>query len=230
MARTCTVCVHAERAAIDRALVAGEPARAVAARYGTVGRMSLQRHRKDHLPALLAKAYEAEQSADAMRLKVELDRCFERVNLLFDACDRWLRDPTDPSRYDIGPRAEEMMVTYTEVPANEESKPRQRKASLAELLQRIDQAPVEAKPGRTVTMVETKHADPRELVLKTAARLQPQIELLAKLIGELDERPQVNILVSPEWIAVRAVVLEPLTPYPELRAAVAERLLQLEGG
>jgi hypothetical protein len=192
--------------------------------------MSLQRHRKDHLPALLAKAYEAEQSADAMRLKVELDRCFERVNLLFDACDRWLRDPTDPSRYDIGPRAEEMMVTYTEVPANEESKPRQRKASLAELLQRIDQAPVEEKPGRTVTTVETKHADPRELVLKTAARLQPQIELLAKLIGELDERPQVNILVSPEWIAVRAVVLEPLAPYPEARAVVARRLRQLDGG
>ena len=78
-------------------------------------------------------------------------------------------------------------------------------------------------------MVETKHADPRELVLKTAARLQPQIELLAKLIGELDERPQVNIFVSPEWVAIGTAVLEPLAPYPEVRAAVAERLLQLEG-
>ena len=42
----------------------------------------------------------------------ELRRCFERVNLLFDACDRWLRDADDPSRYDIGPRAAEVLVTY----------------------------------------------------------------------------------------------------------------------
>jgi hypothetical protein len=57
------------------------------------------------------------------------------------------------------------------------------------------------------------------------------LELLAKLLGELDERPQVNILVSsPEWIAARAALLEALGPYPEARTAVAGRLLQLEGG
>jgi len=56
------------------------------------------------------------------------------------------------------------------------------------------------------------------------------LELLAKLLGELDERPQVNILVSsPEWIAARAALLEALGPHPEARAAVAGRLLQLEG-
>jgi hypothetical protein len=57
------------------------------------------------------------------------------------------------------------------------------------------------------------------------------LELLAKLLGELDERPQVNILVkSPEWIAARAALLEALGPHPEARAAVAGRLLQLEAG
>jgi hypothetical protein len=193
--------------------------RALVARYGTLGRMSLQRHRKDHLPALLAKAYEAEQSADADRLKAELERCFERVNLLFDACDRWLRDPTDPTRYDIGPRAYELRVTYEDESGN------RHKATLAELLSRAGDA---GETGRGVTMVETKHTDPRELVLKTAARLQPQIELLARLIGELDERPQVNVLVSPEWVAARAVVLEALSPYQEARTAVAGRLLQLD--
>jgi len=29
------------------------------------------------------------------------------------------------------------------------------------------------------------------------------VELLAKLRGELDERPVVNILVAPQWIALR---------------------------
>ena len=57
------------------------------------------------------------------------------------------------------------------------------------------------------------------------------LELLAKLLGELDERPQVNILVSsPEWIAARAALLEALAPHPEARVAAAGRLLQLEAG
>ena len=37
---------------------------------------------------------------DADALLVELRRYGERVNLLFDACDRWLRDPEDPTPCD----------------------------------------------------------------------------------------------------------------------------------
>lgn len=51
------------------------------------------------------------------------------------------------------------------------------------------------------------------------------LELLAKLLGELDERPQVNVLVSAEWVAVRSQMMEALTPYPEARVAIAGRLL-----
>ena len=56
------------------------------------------------------------------------------------------------------------------------------------------------------------------------------LELLAKLLGELDERPQVNLLISPEWATVRAVLLAALGPYPEARAAVARQLAGLEAG
>ncbi len=55
------------------------------------------------------------------------------------------------------------------------------------------------------------------------------LELLAKLIGELDERPQVNVLLMPEWIQVRTQVLYALQPFPEARQAVSEALL-LEAG
>jgi hypothetical protein len=54
------------------------------------------------------------------------------------------------------------------------------------------------------------------------------LELTAKLVGELDERPQVNVLVAPEWLAVRSVLLEALRPYPDARQAVAARLAALE--
>ena len=54
------------------------------------------------------------------------------------------------------------------------------------------------------------------------------VELTAKLIGELDGRPQVNVLVAPEWLRVRAALLEALRPYPAARQAVAVRLAALE--
>lgn len=220
MPRSCTVCTHTEREAIDRDLVAGETSfRNIAERF-SLSVAALHRHKADHLPRTLLRAQVAQEQADAIDVMAELERCFGRVNLLFDACDRWLRDPADPSRYDIGPRAEELMVTFTEQGVG--GRLVKRKAPLAELLVCID------REDRTVTMVETKHADPRDLVLKTAGRLQPQIELLAKLLGELDDRPQVNITLSAEWVQIRTVLLDALAPHPEARASVSAALLELE--
>jgi hypothetical protein len=52
------------------------------------------------------------------------------------------------------------------------------------------------------------------------------LELLAKLLGELDERPVVNLNVSPEWLELRAVIVGALEPHPEARGAV---LTAIEG-
>lgn len=218
MPRTCTICARPERAQIEMALVAGELSfRTIADRWA-VSKTALIRHKADHLPQRLEAAKAAADEADDLDVLDELLRCFVRVNLLFDACDRWLRDADDPARYDIGPRAEELNVTYEE--QNGERTVR-RKATLAELLAEVNGN--DRSPSRTVTMVETKHADPRELVLKTAARLQPQIELLAKLIGELDERP-VNVLISPEWLELKAVIVTALEPHSEARESVLRAL------
>ncbi len=52
------------------------------------------------------------------------------------------------------------------------------------------------------------------------------VELLAKLLGELDERPQVNvIMIAPE---VRDAIVRALTPYGEARLAVAQALEPFE--
>ena len=69
-----------------------------------------------------------------------------------------------------------------------------------------------------------------DLALKAVDRIQKQIELQAKLLGELDERQTVNILVAPEWLAARAAVLGALRPHPAARLAVAEALAALGGG
>lgn len=54
------------------------------------------------------------------------------------------------------------------------------------------------------------------------------LELEARLLGELDhERPQVqvNVLASPEWLAMRLRLLEALRPFPEAAHAAAKVLL-----
>ncbi len=56
------------------------------------------------------------------------------------------------------------------------------------------------------------------------------LEVLAELEGELHRNPQINILVAPEWITVRAVITEALQPFPTARVAVAQRLQELDGG
>lgn len=69
------------------------------------------------------------------------------------------------------------------------------------------------------------------LSLAAIKELRATVELLAKLTGELDERPQVNVLnvsSSPEWLAIQQAMLESLAPFPEARIAVAGTLEELE--
>jgi hypothetical protein len=213
MPRQCTVCIHPEKVGIDAALVRGVSPYELESTYTGLRKSALQRHRELHLSRSLLKAQEIQEIADAEYLQAELARCFERVNKLFDACDRWLTDPEDESRYDIGPRAGEIAVTY------EAEDGKRRKASLSELLERV-----EGETGRGVVMVETKHADPRDLILKTAARLQGQLELLARLLGELQEGTTINIVNAPQWMEIRALVVSALEPHPDAKRAVVEAL------
>jgi hypothetical protein len=59
--RSCTLCQHPSRGEIDKALVRGETLRGIAAQFGT-STGTLQRHKVDHLPVILAE--EARQAAE----------------------------------------------------------------------------------------------------------------------------------------------------------------------
>lgn len=70
-----------------------------------------------------------------------------------------------------------------------------------------------------------RESEKHSLSLQAVDRVHKQIELQAKLLGELQEQgPQVNVLVAPEWHEVRVHVLQALAPYPEARAAVGKVL------
>ena len=154
MPRSCTICGHPERAAIDAALVADAPYRHIAARFA-VSTGALQRHRAEHLPAGLAKAREAAEV-------VQADTLLDRLRAL-----------------------------------NRET---------ADVLK------------------EAKAARDQELRLKAIARAEKQIELEGRLLGELRDGQTVNIVVTPEWQALRTRILVALAPFPEARYALAEVL------
>lgn len=217
MARRCTICTHAERDAIDAALVNGTAYRTIADRW-SVSKTALIRHKSDHIPAQLVKAHEATERDRATEVLAEIDRALSRVNKLYDACDAWLSDPDDPNRYDLSPRSHEVDIIHEEIGDN--GRPRRRKERLSAILGRLEGA------GVDVTLVETRHADPRDLILKTSRTLEGHLTLLAKLIGELNERPQVNVFSQPQYLTI----IQTLHNYPEAAMAVSEALGALDDG
>ena len=76
-------------------------------------------------------------------------------------------------------------------------------------------------------ILQSSRADKTHAIsLKAVDRIQKQIELQARLIGELQDGggPTVNVLVAPEWHQVRVNVLQALSPFPEARSAVGKVL------
>ena len=54
--------------------------------------------------------------------------------------------------------------------------------------------------------------------------IREQLKLLAELEGRIAAQPQVNIMVSAEWVEVRTQILVALDPFPEARQAVTNAL------
>jgi hypothetical protein len=75
---------------------------------------------------------------------------------------------------------------------------------------------------RTLAILEAAESTNQHRTALSAIReARGNLELLAKLLGELDERPVVNLNLSPEWLELRAVIVAALEPHPEaLRAVV----------
>jgi hypothetical protein len=148
--RSCTVCEHAEREAIDRAIVGDASNRSVASLYD-VSEAAVRRHKANHLPAKLVMAEKASEVAEAHNL---LDQ-----------------------------------------------------------VQDLQQSTLEI-------LAEAEQTKQYRTALSAIREARGNLELLAKLLGELDERPVVNLHISPEWLELRAVIVGALEPYTEARGAI----------
>jgi hypothetical protein len=61
-------------------------------------------------------------------------------------------------------------------------------------------------------------------VLAAISQARGNLELLGKLAGELDERPVVNLNVSPQWLELRAIIVGALEPHPAAHRAILRAL------
>jgi len=66
--------------------------------------------------------------------------------------------------------------------------------------------------------------------LAAISQARGNLELLGKLAGELDERPVVNLNVSPEWLELRTVIVAALEPHPVAHRDVLRALESVGNG
>ena len=54
------------------------------------------------------------------------------------------------------------------------------------------------------------------------------VELLAKLAGELQDSPTINVILMPEWRELQTAILKALAPHRDARLAVTTALAEME--
>jgi hypothetical protein len=79
--------------------------------------------------------------------------------------------------------------------------------------------------ARTLAILEaTEETDEHRLALAAIREARGNLELLARLLGELSEAPTVNIHLHPEWVEIRTAIVVALEPHPEARESVLRAL------
>jgi hypothetical protein len=82
--RTCSICSHEHRNAMEDAFIAGQAKRRIASRHG-VSERAVRYHMREHLPALLALARDAERAARADSLLDRLEALQSQTLDILDA-------------------------------------------------------------------------------------------------------------------------------------------------
>ncbi len=68
------------------------------------------------------------------------------------------------------------------------------------------------------------------IALSAIKEARSNLDLLGRLLGELDNAPKIAVLVNaPEWQTLRTVILTALEPYPQAREAVVNELRRIGG-
>ena len=167
--KTCKVCDSKRVVQINQMIMRGDSIAKINKLYG-ISRTTIAIHKRECIAEVLQtaldeKGEEKQLVGDTLIKQVEAD--IGMIHKLVDACDRELTDPEDSSKYFIGPKAYEMEITYQG--KNKETGRLEKLTHKANLQEIID---VVEEGGFIVRNINTKTADPRELLLKAIAKLE----------------------------------------------------------
>lgn len=190
MANAYSVDKHPKKNAIIRELINQVPYDKIANNYGLTF-SSVQRYATQKLRMSAAKAL-AKGSYNGEALLARIEDTIVYVQKMYDACNDWLQDPDDHSRYNLDPRAYEHDVIYSQIEMDDNGKyvTVRCKDSLQELLDRA------MHDDEKIIKVESKITDPRRLILETAQTLNKQLETLAKIAGVVQEVTNVDVNIN----------------------------------
>jgi hypothetical protein len=82
--RTCSICSHEHRDAMEDAFIVGQAKRRIASQHG-VSERAVRYHMREHLPALLALARDAERAARADTLLDRMEALQRQTLAILDA-------------------------------------------------------------------------------------------------------------------------------------------------
>lgn len=81
---------------------------------------------------------------------------------------------------------------------------------------------LQALKDKALDILETaESAKALPVALQAIREVRSVIELYAKLAGKLQEST-VNVILSPEWLQLRAIILQIIEPYPEAKGRLLE--------
>jgi hypothetical protein len=144
-----------------------------------LSRNVLTKHKNECMSKIIATDSKSRDALVGDTLLKQVRDQIELVQKLVIACDEWLTDPDDPEKYFLGPRGQEIDITYSEIdPDTGRILPSQRKATLQEMIQAVE------SKGYVIRGITNKHSDPRELLLKAIGKL----EGTAKFIYESSQK------------------------------------------
>ena len=84
---------------------------------------------------------------------------------------------------------------------------------------------VEDLHSRTLAILEaSEHTQDHRTALAAIREARSNLELIGEVTKELNRTPTVNLQLNPEYLEVRALIVQALGPYPDARMAVVRAL------
>lgn len=81
---------------------------------------------------------------------------------------------------------------------------------------------------RTLSILDRHEGKDDILALRAIREARNNLDLIGRVLGELDNSPKIAVLVNnPDWAKVRGAIVDALEPYPEAKGAVINALQRI---